>query len=60
MPRSYWGCESLATITLGRLAALQPDKTPIRARIEFVSTALAIAIYFGVVIVAVVLSFQST
>ena len=51
---------SIFSITIGRLAALQPDKTPIRARIEFVSTALAIAIYFGVVVMAIVLSFKST
>ncbi len=49
---------SIFSITIGRLAALQPETTPIRARIEFFATALAIGIYFGVVLVAAVLSLK--
>lgn len=49
---------SIFSITIGRLAALQPDKAPIRARIELVATAAAIAIYFAVVLTAFFLSLK--
>ena len=49
---------SIFSIISGALAALSPTTRPIHARIELISTALALVIYFGILLLAVLLSFK--
>lgn len=49
---------SIFSIIIGRLAAMQPDVHPWRVRIELISTAIAMAIYVGMLLTAVVLSLK--
>ena len=49
---------SIFSIIIGRLAVMNSDKNSVRARIEFFSTALAIGIYFAILLVAIFLNFK--
>ena len=49
---------SIFSIISGALAALNPITRPIHARIEFISTTLALVIYFGILLLAILLSFK--
>jgi hypothetical protein len=49
---------SIFSIIIGRLAVMNSDKNSVRARIEFVSTALAIGIYFAILLMAIFLNFK--
>ena len=51
---------SIFSIIIGRLASLHADRNLIRNRIEFASTALAVGIYFAVLLTAIYLSFKTS